>query len=331
MSARSSSRAIAGSRPRSARVHTLARREQQIERGIALASVVIPTIGAVTAVAAAFAWGIGWTEALLWAAGHAITGFGIAIGYHRLVSHRAFETKRWITAAFIILGSMCMQGPVLWWAAIHRRHHATSERPGDPHSPYVKDEHTFSGWRGFWHSHMGWLFVHENTDWMHYVPELLRDPMIFRLNQGYFLWVFLGLAIPAAIGAAVHRTWQGAVLGFLWGGMLRIFTTQQSTWCINSVCHIFGARPFECREEARNNIFVVLPTMGEGWHNNHHSFPNTAINQFEWWQIDPSGLLIRTLRAAGLAWNVHFPSREGRESHKRDLLDRSTRAGGAAG
>lgn len=324
-------RTLTGHRPKAARVHALARRDERIERAVALTSVLIPTLGALAAAVAALAWGLGWTEILLWAVGHALTAAGVAIGYHRLVTHRAFETRRGITALFVILGSMSVQGPILWWAAIHRRHHATSEKPDDPHSPYVKDDRTFGRLRGFWHAHMGWLFLHESTDWTHYMPDLVRDRLLFRLNALYLVWVWLGLAIPAAIGAAVHGTVQGALLGLLWGGLLRVFTVQHATWCINSVCHMFGARPFECREEARNNLLIVLPTMGEGWHNHHHTFPHTAINQFEWWQFDPSGWIIRMLQAAGLAWNVRFPSREGRENHRRELLTRATQSRGVVG
>lgn len=309
------------------RVYRLSAREQRAERVIALAATIIPTIGAAAAIGCALAWGVGWTEGLTWAIGHALTGFGIAIGYHRLLSHRSFETKKWITAIIVVLGAMCLQGPPIWWAAIHRRHHATGDRPGDPHSPYVKDEEKLAGLRGFWHSHMGWLFVHENVDWMHYVPDLLKDRMVFFINRTYFAWVALGLAIPAAIGFAAHGTWRGAVLGFLIGGLFRVFTTQQATWCINSVCHIFGTRPFECRDWARNNLLIVLPTMGEGWHNHHHTFPKTAINQFEWWQFDPSGLLIRFWAALGLAWDVHYPSREAREQYRRELLSRAEATG----
>ena len=310
-------------------VHRLAAPERRFERGLAIAAVLVPTLGAAGAIAAWFAWGIGWTELLLWAVGHALTTYGIEIGFHRLASHGAFDTRRAVRAGFLILGSTSLQGPVVWWAAIHRRHHATSEGPGDPHSPHAKDDTPLPRWRGLWHAHIGWLFIHENTDWMHYVPDLLRDRLIFRLNRYYFLWVLLGLAVPAAIGGAVHGTWRGALLGLLWGGFLRIFTSQHATWSVNSMCHIFGARPFESRDEARNNMLFALPSMGGAWHNNHHAFPQTAINQFEWWQVDLSGTLIRILQAAGLAWNVHFPSLEAREHYRRVALARTTHNEGA--
>ncbi|MFO0724756.1 MAG: fatty acid desaturase [Myxococcota bacterium] len=313
-----------------ARVYALAERDRRLERMVALFAIVVPTLGAIGAVVTAAVFGLSWIEVTLWAVGHALTGFGIAIGYHRLASHKSFDTTPFLTALFAVLGSMCAQGPVIWWAAVHRRHHATSERPGDPHSPYVGKDGQMTPLRGFWHAHMGWLFVHENTDWMHYVPELLKDPRMFSINQHYFSWLALGLAIPAALGGLLHQSWQGAVLGFFWGGLLRVFTTQHATWCINSVCHVFGSRPFECRDQARNNLLIVLPTMGEGWHNHHHTFPKTAINQFEWWQFDPSGLLIRALGAVGLASNIHFPSREAREQYRRELLSRSAVNEGAS-
>jgi stearoyl-CoA desaturase (delta-9 desaturase) len=305
--------------------HTLARRERRVERLFAVATVLLPTIGAGVALALAASGRATRADLALWAAGHVLTGLGIAIGYHRLVSHHAFATTRWITALFVVLGSTGMQGPVVWWAATHRRHHGTSDRPGDPHSPYLRRDEPTSGLRGLWHAHVGWLFVHENTDWPHYVPDLLRDPLVFRLNQFYLVWVALGLAVPAVVGGAISGTWQGAFGGFIWGGLFRVFTTQHATWCINSVTHSFGTRPHESRDQARNNVWLVLPTLGEGWHNNHHAFPNAASNQFEWWQLDPSGLLVRGLSRLGLAWNLRGPGGDrGRERVNPTATGRAT-------
>lgn len=239
---------------------------------------------------------------------YSLTTFGIGIGYHRLLSHRSFQTSAPIRALFAILGSMAGQGPPLFWAAVHRRHHKYSDQPGDPHSPNLHGGGVWGVLRGFWHAHTGWLFVHEITDWGRWIPDLLQDRLLFRINRLYFLWMLLGLAIPATIGGLLSGTWRGAGLGMLWGGLVRMFLLHHSTWGINSVTHLWGTRPYKSNDYSRNNALVALMTYGEGWHNNHHAFPHSALHGLRWWQVDISGLVIRTLQACGLAWDVKRPS-----------------------
>jgi stearoyl-CoA desaturase (delta-9 desaturase) len=283
-------------------------RARRVERRIAMVVVLTPLVGLIAAIVLLWDQAIGVTELTLLAVFYSLSTFGIGIGYHRLVSHRSFQTTGPVRALFAIFGSMAGQGPVLFWAAIHRRHHQYSDLPGDPHSPNLHGSGIGAMLKGFWHAHTGWLFVHEVTDWGRWIPDLLRDRTLFRINQLYFVWMVLGLALPAAIGGLVSGTWTGALLGLLWGGLVRMFLLHHSTWAINSVTHIWGTRPYRSRDYSRNNALVAVLTYGEGWHNNHHAFPTSAIHGLEWWQVDLSGLVIRALRLCGLAWDVKRPT-----------------------
>ena len=306
----------------SLKVYRPGRRTARRERIVALGAVLVPAFGTLAAVIFSTIYGISTVDLALFFSFYILTALGIVIGYHRLASHRSFSAARPVAAFFYVLGSMAAQGPVLWWAAIHRRHHKTADGPGDPHSPYIRDEKPLGPWRGFWNAHLGWLFVHEATTWQYYIPDLLKERTIFAINRHYFFWVGLGLALPALIGwYASGGAWQGAVGGLLWGGLVRIFAFQHATWCINSVCHIFGTRPYHARDMARNNFFLIILTLGDGWHNHHHAFPGTASNQFAWWQIDASGLLIQALGLVGLTWNIQTPSPRMLENSRRKMRE----------
>jgi stearoyl-CoA desaturase (delta-9 desaturase) len=280
------------------------------ERRLALLVVFGPLLGTVAAIALLWGWAIGVTELVLLVVLYSLSVIGVNIGYHRLVAHRAFQTTTPVRVLLTVCGGFSGQGPVLYWVANHRRHHKYSDQPGDPHSPHLHGDGFWGLIKGFWHVHLGWLFTNEVSDWRYWVPDLLRDRALFRLNQWYFAWLLLGLALPAAIGGLVSWSWQGAVLGLLWGGLVRMFLHHQSAWAINSVTHLWGTRPFQTHDHSRNNALVALLTYGEGWHNNHHAFPTSAFNDLRWWQLDVNALLIRGLRLCGLAWDVKCPSRE---------------------
>jgi len=274
---------------------------------LALTVVVTPTVGTIAALAMWLGQGVGfgWTELILLVVFYIITSVGIGVGYHRHFTHRSFQAVTPVRALLGIFGSMAAQGPMFFWVAIHRRHHQFADTAGDAHSPYVQREKTFANRVvGFWHAHTGWLFDTEVTDWGRYIPDLIKDKAMFRVSELYFVWVALGLALPAAIGGLVHGTWEGAFFGFLWGGLVRMFCVHHSTWCINSVCHIFGDRPFKIRDRAANNWLIAIVTSGEGWHNNHHAFPYACNHSMHWWQYDPNYWLISTLKALGLVWDI---------------------------
>jgi stearoyl-CoA desaturase (delta-9 desaturase) len=215
------------------------------------------------------------------------------------------------------MGSMSLQGPVLEWCAIHRRHHQESDREGDPHSPHQFGPGFVGMLKGMWHSHLGWLFQPDAVDLKRSVNDLLEDRAVCLADSMFWVFVILGLVVPAAIGYAVHHTLAGAFAGLLWGGLVRIFVMHHATFAINSVCHIWGTRPFKVTDHSRNNPIFGLVSFGEGWHNNHHAFPTSARHGLKWWQIDISWIFIRGLCLVGLAWEPRVPSAQAIESRKR--------------
>jgi stearoyl-CoA desaturase (delta-9 desaturase) len=279
------------------------------ERRIALLVVILPVLGLFAGIAAMWGRGVGRTEVALLAGMYFLTSIGIGIGYHRLVAHGSFRTPPAVRVAFAILGSMAAQGPVLSWAAVHRRHHAFSDREGDPHSPnFERGDGVVGLLVGLWHAHVGWLFEHEITDWGRYIADLIRDRGLYAVHRLYFLWVVLGLAAPTALGGLLSGTWQGALMGLLFGGLIRIFLVHHVTWSVNSICHVYGTAPFRAPDESRNNAWIALPSFGEGWHNNHHAFPYSARHGLRWWEFDLNAWIIRGLECVGLAWDLKAPT-----------------------
>jgi stearoyl-CoA desaturase (delta-9 desaturase) len=267
---------------------------------VALVVVLLPVAGLLAAVLLPGGLAVSRLDLGLLGGMYAVTAFGVGVGYHRLIAHGSFTTWRWVRALFAVAGSMAAQGPVFYWAAIHRRHHSSSDGPDDPHSP----NHGRGLLGGLWHAHVGWLFVGEVTDWSRYILDLLRDPMLVAVHRLYFVWVLAGLAIPAGLGGLLSGTAGGVLTGLLWGGLIRIFLVHHVTWAVNSIGHRYGSRPFPTADESRNNFWLALPSFGEGWHNNHHAFPFAAEHGLRWWQFDLNARLIRILERLGLAWNV---------------------------
>jgi stearoyl-CoA desaturase (delta-9 desaturase) len=234
------------------------------------------------------------------------TGLGVTVGFHRLLTHRSFSTVGWVRAVFAVLGSMSVQGPVIHWVADHRKHHAFTDEDGDPHSPHVD-----GGLRGLWHAHVGWLFsVAGRAETQRYARDLADDPVMRGISRLFPGWVARGLAIPLAIGWAATGTLRGALIGLLWGGLVRIFLLHHVTFAINSVCHFFGRRRFATDDESRNVFWLALPSFGESWHHNHHAFPTSAFHGLRRRELDPGGVVIRALERLGLAWDVVRPPRE---------------------
>jgi stearoyl-CoA desaturase (Delta-9 desaturase) len=274
------------------------------ERQLAWFTVGIPTLGTILAVVLALYNGIGVLELGLLASMYLLTALGVEVGLHRFFSHHAFKAGPVVTAFFAISGSMAAQGPVLFWAATHRQHHAFTDMVGDPHSPCVKEKSLWGQIKGWWHAHVGWLFTLQRQNWSQFVPDLLRDRLVVKLNQYYYFWVALGLVIPAIAGGLIDQSLYGALMGLLWGGFVRIFLVDHATWCINSFAHTFGHRDHPTRDRSRNLFWLAIPTVGGGWHNNHHAFPALAHTGLKPWQIDIGGYFINVLAAIGLVWDV---------------------------
>lgn len=278
------------------------------QQSIALAVIAIPTLG--TLCAAALAWweGITRSELGILVAMYVLCEIGISVGFHRYFTHRSFETNSTVRNALGVLGSMNAQGPIVFWVATHRRHHRYSDRDGDPHSPNLYGRGFRNFCRGLWHAYVGWMFSRESTNYMVYARDILTDKVLLRINNLYPVWVLLGLLGPAVVGVLVSMTAMGFVRGFLWGGLVRMFLINNVSWCVGTFCHIYGSRPFQTGDGSTNNIWIALPSFGEGNHNNHHAFPTSAKHGLEWWQPDLSAYVIALLRVLGLVWEVHVPS-----------------------
>jgi stearoyl-CoA desaturase (delta-9 desaturase) len=286
---------------------------------VMLIAVAVPFLGFILGIILMWRNGwMGWWYLGLLLGGWALSGLGVTVGFHRLLTHRSFETYRWVRAIWTTLGALSVEGSPLSWCAVHRRHHGRSDREGDPHSPHLHGRGIWGAISGFFHSHMGWLF---SGNWSRpelekYVPDLLKDRLLVLVDKCYYIFVALSLLVPFGLGYLIDGTLFGGFLGFLWGGLVRIFLTHHVTWSINSVCHVFGRRPFKSGDHSTNNFLCALLGFGEGWHNNHHAFPTSARHGLAWWQIDFSWMVICAMRWLGLAWNVKLPSRKAVEAKR---------------
>lgn len=237
------------------------------------------------------------------------TGLGLSVGFHRYFSHRSFETSRPVALTLLVLGSMAGRGPMISWAAMHRRHHQTSDRDGDLHSPNLHGAGMGGRLRGLLHAQLTWMIRHDYPNVMHYVPDLVGDKVVARYNRRYYWWVLLGLVLPAVVGGLWTASPSGALSAFLWGGVIRLFVVEHTMSAINSVCHTIGSRKFAVRgDNSRNNAWLALPSWGEAFHNNHHAFPWSAAFGFRWHELDPGFWFIRALEQIGWAWHVKTPS-----------------------
>ena len=237
---------------------------------------------------------------------YTLTGFGVTVGFHRHLTHRAFKAKTWVRGTLAILGSAAIEGPVISWVADHRKHHAFADVEGDPHSPHVDHGHGLKGaLRGLFHAHVGWLFIHtERGLKTRYAPDLMKDPIVSFISRTFVLWVAVGLAVPFFLGWAIGGTVAEGLTGLLWGGAVRMLVLHHVTFSINSLCHFFGKRTYKTSDESRNLGWLSFFTFGEAWHNSHHAFPTSARHGLKRWQFDPSAWVIWALEKTGLAWDV---------------------------
>ena len=232
-------------------------------------------------------------------------GFGVTVGLHRHFTHRSFKAATPVRVALAVLGSMAAQGPVVFWVALHRHHHEFADQPGDPHSPNLHGTKALDRVRGLLHAYVGWTVKHDVPNANFYARDILRDPVISWVNRHYYSWVILGFLLPAAVGFLIEPTLAGAVRGMLWGGAVRMLAGHNIIWLITSFAHTHGRQDYQAKDLSRNNAWLAIPTLGEGWHNNHHAFPTSAILSTRWWQIDLSGMVIATLARLRLAWDVN--------------------------
>ena len=271
-----------------------------------LTGAVLPFLAFIAAIVLLWNRIVDWSDLAVLAVMYFLAGFGVTVGFHRLLTHRSFQTFKPVEYLLAALGSMAVQGPVISWVADHRKHHAHTDEEGDPHSPHVGHAGGLKGsLQGLWHAHMGWLFdSHGRAEAKRYARDLVEDPGMRAINRNFLAIVFVGLALPFGLGYAIDGTLVGGLTGLLWGGFVRIFMLHHVTWSINSVCHFFGRRRFDVDDHSTNVLWLALPSMGESWHHNHHAFPRSARHGLRWWEIDLTGLVIRAMKRLRLAWNV---------------------------
>lgn len=277
------------------------------ERYITVTAVVLPFLGFCAAIWLCWGGAVTARDLAIFAALYALAGFGITVGFHRLLAHRSFDAPTGVRATLAVLGSMALQGAVIHWVADHRKHHRFADQEGDPHSPHTT---AGEGWsrvaRGIWHAHVGWMLNRtEHTSARRYAPDLRNDPVIVIIDRLFLVCVLAGLLIPFLAGVALSGgSLTAGVTALLWGGLVRIFLFHHATWSVNSICHVYGSRPFQSADESRNNWAVAAVALGEGWHHNHHAFPTSARHGLLRGQLDPSYAIIRTLQRVGLASNL---------------------------
>jgi stearoyl-CoA desaturase (delta-9 desaturase) len=275
-----------------------------------LAAVVLPLLAFFAAIVLLWNKVVGWSDLGLLAVLYVLTGLGITVGFHRMLTHRSFQAVPWLERTFAVLGSLAVQGSVIQWVSDHRKHHAHTDEEGDPHSPHAG----FAGGgvtgtlRGLFHAHVGWILTEEGGDGRaRYAKDLVEDRWMKRISDNFHWMVLVSLAIPAVGGFLLTGgSWKGAATGLLWGGFVRIFLLHHVTWSINSICHFVGRRRFAVDDHSTNVFWLALPSFGEAWHHNHHTFPRSAQHGLARWErfMDPSAGVIWGLEKLGLAWNV---------------------------
>ncbi|WP_233243899.1 acyl-CoA desaturase [Paraconexibacter algicola] len=275
-------------------------RSQQIAN---LMAVVLPFVAFLVAIYAGWNAWVDGIDLAIFAFMYVITGFGVTIGFHRLLTHRGFTAPKWVEYSLAIAGSMSIQGPVTSWVADHRKHHAFTDAEGDPHSPHVGHG---SGLKGLIHAHVGWIMTDQGSaQRSKYAKDLVEDRGMRRISKNFELIALASLLIPAVLGFALHGfTLEGFLRGLLWGGFVRIFLLHHITWSINSICHFHGKRRFDIDDHSTNVAWLAVPSLGEAWHHNHHAFPRAAVHGMGRREIDITGWVIAGMEKVGLARDV---------------------------
>ena len=272
--------------------------------------VIVPFLAFLAAVPVAWGWGMGWTDVVLFVVFYYVSGLGITIGYHRLFTHGSFKANRPLRIGLAIAGSMAIEGPVIRWVADHRRHHAYSDRDGDPHSPWRYGETTGALMKGLFWAHLGWMFDEMHTNRDKYTPDLMRDKDVRFVDKLFPVWLLLSLLLPPAIAGLISMSWSAALSAFFWASLVRIFLLHHVTWSINSICHMIGERPFQARDKSANFWPLAVLSFGESWHNMHHADPTAARHGVLRGQLDTSARIIWFFERFGWATNVRWPKPE---------------------
>jgi len=239
---------------------------------------------------------------------YAFTGFGISIGFHRLLTHRSFKPTRALKIVCAVAGSMALEGSAISWVAIHRKHHMFGDQPGDPHSPHRYGSSSTGILKGFVWAHTGWLFASDGTETSRFAPDLHRDRDLVVIDRLFPVLAVASLALPFFLGWAVTGSLVGGLGAFLWAGLVRMALLHHVTWSVNSVCHLWGRRPFVTSDRSTNFAPLALASFGESWHNFHHAAPSSARHGVLPHQHDLSARVISWFERAGWATKVRWPN-----------------------
>ncbi len=282
-------------------------RQSRVEQVALFAFITVPFLALLAAVPVAWGWGLGWHDVVIATVMYLVAGHGITVGFHRYFTHGSFKAKRPLRIALAVAGSLAIEGPVVRWVADHRKHHAFSDREGDPHSPWRFGETVPALVKGFWYAHVGWLFDVEQTNPHRYTPDLLKDDDIVRVSRAFPAIVAVSLLLPAVVGGLWSMSWTGALTAFFWGSLVRISLLHHVTWSINSICHTIGDKPFVSRDRSGNVWWLAVLSMGESWHNLHHADPTCARHGVLRGQVDSSARTIWAFEKLGWAYDVRWP------------------------
>jgi stearoyl-CoA desaturase (delta-9 desaturase) len=283
----------------------------------------LPFAGLVWAVAWAWSDGVSRVALAIAAGMYLVTGHGLSVGFHRMLTHRSFRPNRALKIALAVAGSMAAEGSAYTWVAQHRRHHAYADSPGDPHSPWRYGNGFGPQLRGLWHAHIGWFFESNPSQPEKWIPDLLADRDLQIVSRTAIVWTLLSLALPSLLGWLLTGTPAGALAALLWAGGVRIFVLHHVTWAVNSVGHMFGNRPFRTRDNSTNFAPLALLSFGDSWHNAHHAYPRLARHGTDPGQIDTSALLIRFLEHLHLASDVNWATQTNTAPRRRHHLGTS--------
>jgi stearoyl-CoA desaturase (delta-9 desaturase) len=286
------------------------RRKVRVDQIVLFCFITIPFLALVAAVPLAWGWGLSWHDIVIASVMYAVAGHGVTVGFHRYFTHGSFRAKRWLRVALAIAGSLAIEGPVIRWVADHRRHHAFSDREGDPHSPWRYGKTVPALMKGLWWAHAGWFFGNEEAPRARYVPDLLADKDLRRVEAAFPALAAASVLGPAVIGGLWSMSWQGAATAFFWGSLVRIGLLHHVTWSINSICHAIGERPFKSRDKSANVWWLAILSMGESWHNLHHADPTCARHGVDRGQLDSSARTIWAFEKLGWAYDVRWPRPE---------------------
>ena len=270
--------------------------------------VAVPLLAVALAIPVAWGGWLGWTDLALAAVFYVIAAAGITVGFHRHFTHGSFKSPTWVSVILAIAGSTAVQGSLDQWVADHRRHHARSDEEGDPHSPWRYGTSHRAVAKGLVFAHVGWLFDGQQTSIERYAPDIRANSALQRVSR-LFPWIVVStIIVPAILGGLLTWSWEGALTALFWAGLVRIALVHHVTWSINSICHVFGQRPFRTRDNSTNNRWLALPSLGESWHNLHHAEPTAARHGVLRGQVDVSAGIIKTMERLHLAHDVRWPS-----------------------